>query len=77
MVEKLSLSERVVNKIGIRPQHAHYVTQIPEIEQHRELYQLPHVNSMYSQHFELTIKTARNFCNDISKIKYLENTQKQ
>ena len=53
---------------GKSDQHR-YLTELPEIAAHEELFKTPHLRSLYSNSFTNTMLEAKGFCQEVSQLK--------
>lgn len=74
--EGLSWQERMLSRFTGKGESHRYVTELPEIAKHEELFKTPHLRSLYSNSFNAAMSEAKNFCSEISQLK-VEEAQSQ
>jgi hypothetical protein len=72
--EEPSWQERMISKFSGKGHSHKYVTELPEIAKHEELFKTPHLRALYSNSFTGAMSEARNFCSELSQLKVEEAT---
>jgi len=54
--------EQFVSRFSGKSDAHQYVTNLPEMARHQELYKTPHLRSLYSNSFTTAMGQARFFC---------------
>ena len=65
----MSWQERMISRFSGKSDQHRYLTELPEISEHEELYKTPHLRSLYSNSFTNVMGEARNFCQEVAQLK--------
>ncbi len=60
--------EKFVARATGKPDQHHYITDMDSMKPHEELYQTPHLRSLYSMSFRDAENAAKVFCHDITSL---------
>ena len=69
-----SWQERMISRFSGKGESHKYLTELPEIAKHEELFKTPHLRALYSNGFTGAMGEARNFCSEVSQLKVEEAT---
>ena len=69
-----SWQERLITRFSGKGESHKYLTELPDIAKHEELFKTPHLRALYSNAFTGTMTEARNFCSEVSQLKVEEAT---
>lgn len=73
-----SWQERLITRFsGKRTDQHRYLTELPELAKHEELYKTPHLRSLYSNSFSEAMGEARFFCQELAQLKLAQKMQLQ
>jgi hypothetical protein len=62
----LSWQERMITRFSGKADQHRYVTELPELAKHEELFKTPHLRSLYSNSFTAAMNEAKSFCQEVS-----------
>ena len=60
--DNISWQEKFVSRFSGKSDAHRYLTGLPELAKHEELFKTPHLRSLYSQSFTNTMAEGRAFC---------------
>ena len=57
-----SWQEKMISRFSGKSDSHRYLTELPELAKHEELFKTPHLRSLYSNSFTVAMMEARSFC---------------